>query len=167
MTAPAHLTDDQFTQCVIAAPTAESAAHLLDCAQCRKELSRFTTSVSDFSRVTLAWSESRPSVSLRGASLSRMSHPIFAHARWALAAVLVLAAGVPVLLRGNHQVAVPADVAVVAAPVPDDSQEQIAQDNKLMQSVSLAIGVGEPSPFREYGLQESRPAKPSSGSRSE
>jgi predicted anti-sigma-YlaC factor YlaD len=168
MTTSAHLTDDQFTECVIGAPNAESEAHLLTCADCRQELNRFNASVGDFSRATLAWSEAQPAVSLRAASLSQSRHPMFVHARWALAAVFLLIVGVPVVWHGNHSTTVPADTAAVSAAAPDDSDAQIAQDNQLMQSVNVAIGRA-PSPFQEYGLQESRRVRLRSGpgSRSE
>jgi predicted anti-sigma-YlaC factor YlaD len=150
-----HLTDDQFTECVIMAPSAASEAHLRDCAQCRQELVRFTTSMSDFGMAALAWSESQPQVSLRGVATPRHPHPLLVHARWAVVAALVLIIGVPVVLHGDHEAKVVPGTTAVATEVPDDSDAQIAQDNQLMRSVDVAIGMSEPSPFRQYGLQES------------
>jgi hypothetical protein len=151
-----HLTDDEFAECVIEAYSAEINAHLLSCPQCQQELSRFRLSIADFGGAAMLWSESQPRVSLRTASISQARHPLLVHARWVVAAVLLLVVGIPVVLHRDRVATVPADTAAVAASVPDDSDAQIAEDNQLMRSVTMAIGNRDPSPFQEYGLQESR-----------
>jgi hypothetical protein len=158
-----HLTDEQFMECVIDAPDAASHAHLAGCEQCREELALFSKSVSDFSLATLNWSEAQPSVSLRASARHR--RPAFVAAGWALATAVVLAVALPAVWH-RERPAAPASAAgvPVAAPVPaarepitvastEDSPAQIAEDNRMMQSVNLAIGVSEPSPIREYRLQ--------------
>jgi len=158
-----HLTDEQFMECVLAAPDASAApdaashAHLSQCVQCREELARFSESVSAFSSATLNWSEAQPYASLRASAHSRR-RPAFVAAGWALATAVVLAVGLPVVWHSEHQ---PADAtastvapATAAAPerVTQDSPAQIAADNRLMESVNLAIGDAELSPIREYNL---------------
>jgi predicted anti-sigma-YlaC factor YlaD len=167
-TSTGHLTDDQFTECVALTPSAASEAHLLECAHCRQELIGFTTSMEDFSRAAFAWSEAQPAVSLRAAARPRgAGHSRYAPAGWAVAAALVLAVGVPFVLHHDRQTNVTPGVALVDAP--DDSEAQIAEDNQLMRSVNMAIGVNDPSLMREYGLQAPRRVRlrTVSGSKSE
>jgi hypothetical protein len=161
-----HLTDDQFAECAAMEPSAASEAHLLECAQCRQELIGFTASIDEFSRAAFGWSEAQPSVSLRAAARPRASD-WYAPAGWALAAGLVLAACVPFALHRDRHPNAPAETALSDAP--DDSDAQIAEDNRLMQSVNMAIGSNDPSMLREYGLQTTRHArlKTVSGLRSE
>jgi hypothetical protein len=166
-----HLTDEQFAECVadcaIVAPSPESEAHLRECPQCREELARFSASMEDFSSAAFGWSETQPTVSLRAVTRSLVGRAWLAPAIWAVAAAVLLAAGVPMVIHHDRQPAAPADVAVVDGP--DDSDAQIAEDNQLMRSVNMAIGVNDSSAMRGYGLQTTRRTrlKPASGLRSE
>jgi hypothetical protein len=162
-----HLTDEQFAECAIVAPSPESEAHLRECPQCREELTRFSASMDDFSRAAFAWSETRPVVSLRAATRPQAGRGWLVPATWAMAAALVLAAGAPMVIHHDRQPASPANAAVVDGS--DDSDAQIAEDNQLMRSVNMAIGVNDSSALRGYGLQTGRRArlKTVSGSRSE
>src|ERR1700709_1243853 len=90
-----HLTDDQFAECAIVAPSPESEAHLRECPQCREELTRFSASMDDFSRAACAWSETQPVVSLRAETRSYAGRGWLMPATWAVAAALVLAAALP------------------------------------------------------------------------
>jgi len=166
-----HLTDGQFAECItessIVAPRPESEAHLRECAQCREELARFTESMADFSRVAFSWSEAQPAVSLRAVASPAPSRTWFIPATWAVTAAVVAAIGIPLMKHRDRQPAAPAETTL--ADVQDDSDAQIAEDNRLMRSVNMAIGVNDPSPLREYGLQPAHHArlKKVSGLRSE
>jgi predicted anti-sigma-YlaC factor YlaD len=163
-----HLTDEQFAECVaecaVVAPSPESEAHLRECSACREELARFAASMEDFGRAAFAWSETQPAVSLRAEARPSVGRAWMAPAGWAVAAAMLLAAGLPMVIHHDGQ---PAETAVVDGP--DDSDAQIAEDNQLMQSVNMAIGVNDSPELRGYGLQTGRHArlKTVSGLRSE
>jgi hypothetical protein len=126
--------------------------------------------MDDFSRAAFAWSETRPVVSLRAATRSQAGRGWLAPATWAMAAAVVLAAGVPMVIHHDRQPSAPANAAVVDGSAgSDDSEAQIAEDNQLMRSVNMAIGVNDSSALRGYGLQTGRRArlKTVSGLRSE
>jgi len=162
-----HLTDEQFAECAIVAPSPESEAHLRDCPQCCEELGRFSASMEDFSRAAFGWSETQPAVSLRAEARPQVGRAWLVPATWAVAAALVLGAGVPMVMHHDRQPTAPADTAVVDGP--DDSDAQIAEDNQLMQSVNVAIRANDSSALQGYGLQTGHRArlKTVSGLRSE
>ena len=142
-----HLTDEQFAECLTAtAPVPAIQAHLAQCDQCRTELGVFLSSMDDFSAAALDWSKSQLALNPR-AKLARPQQPMVAPLRWALAAALIAAVGVPVAMHHERVV----NVAVAEAPA-EDSPAQIAQDNNLLRSVDVALGESDPSPYREYGL---------------
>lgn len=165
-----HLTDEQFAECIAdcanVTPSPESAAHLHECAQCREELARFTVSMDDFSRAAFGWSEAQPAVSLRAVARPRTGHAWFAPAAWSMVTALLLAAGVPMMMHRDRQ---PVSTVDAVQETQDDSAAQIAEDNRLMRSVNMAIGVNDPSPLQGYGLQTAPRArlKTVSGLRSE
>jgi predicted anti-sigma-YlaC factor YlaD len=150
-----HLTDEQFTACVIeGAPPAACREHLAQCEACRREVGTFVEATGDFSAAALAWSEAQPATSLRGVAGSRTRG--HAPLGWAVAAGLAVAVSVPLW---NHEHRSPvSSAAAAAAEVPE---AEIAQDNRLLEAVDLALAAPEPSPFREYGLQ----ATPETGAR--
>ena len=149
-----HLNDDQFMECAIGAePSVEAAAHLRECEACREELARFGMSVSSFNSAAQAWGESLPAMSVRGASVGeqgyRASRRFFAVASYALAACLVVSVGFEVV---HHEQGGGSEaVSTVSAP-QEDSAAQIAQDNKLLMDVDVAIRSDDRSPVQEYGL---------------
>lgn len=153
-----HLNDDQFTECLMGAePGSEAATHLSHCEACREELARFGASVGSFNAAAMAWSESQPSVSLQGSTQGRGSRvswtnrPFAAATSWALAVCLMLVAGVSILQhRGYHDGS--ANMASVVPP-QEDSEAQIAEDNKLLMDVDLALHDRSRSPELEYGLR--------------
>ena len=146
-----HLTDDQFAECLTAAaPEPAIQSHLAQCDECRTELGVFLAAMDDFSAAALGWSKSQPVVSPRARWL-RTQQPLVAPLRWALAAALIAAVGVPVAMHRERVV----NVAVNEAPA-EDSPAQIAQDNNLLRSVDVALGESDPSPYQEYGLDAPR-----------
>jgi hypothetical protein len=152
-----HLTDEQFAECAIVALSPESEAHLRECSQCREELTRFSASMDDFSRAAFGWSETQPVVSLRAVTQRQAGRGWLVPATWAMAAAFVLAVGLPRVIHHDRQPAAPANAAVVDGS--DDSEAQIAEDNRLMRSVDMAIGVNDSSELRGYGLQTGRHAR--------
>jgi hypothetical protein len=153
-----HLTDDQFVDCAAGLEvSAEAAAHLRECAACREELAGFGVAVDSFNRAALEWSEARPVGSLHEESLRGwrwVRRPVFGMAAVALAACIMLVAGVTAVM--HRQEGRRPDVAAIAAPQPaseGDSEAQIAQDNKLLMAVDVALRDDGPSPIEEYALQ--------------
>ncbi|CAN5635111.1 hypothetical protein BH10ACI4_BH10ACI4_06740 [soil metagenome] len=156
-----HLGEDQITDCLIGSqPTAEVTAHLAHCEVCSDKLAAFGMSVASFNRASLAWSEARPTASLQAASRTYAQRPFLA-ATWAFAACTLLVIGgstvSTVLHRQNAERA--ATVASIdasnASESESDSEDQIAQDNKLLLEVDQAISTSDRSPIQEYGLATS------------
>jgi hypothetical protein len=151
-----HLSEEQFSDFAFGAePFGDAAAHLAECPQCSEELAKFVAAMTEFGVAALGWSESRSPLSMRQLALKATPRPRFVVATWALAAGFLLAAGTSIMThRENSSVPEVSSTAVAAPAVQaaDCSETEIAQDNKLMQDVNMAIGTGEPSPFRQYGL---------------
>jgi hypothetical protein len=152
-----HLSDDQFVDCAAGLEvSAEAAAHLRECAACREELAGFGVAVDSFNRVALEWSEARPVASLRERRWGwRWSgRPVFGMAAVALAACIMLVAGVTALVHREEGRRPRAAAVAVPQPVSEgDSEAQIAQDNKLLMAVDVALRDDGPSPIEEYALQ--------------
>ena len=147
----AHLTDEQFAECVTVAPSAESQFHLDECEHCRRELAAFDASLSAFGTTAMAWSEATPKVDLRAAVRSRARRTMERPLGWALATAALLLIAVPVW-KNHHAPSAGSEAAVMATP--DDSADQIAQDNRLLQSVYAELTPQDASPFKEYGMTD-------------
>jgi hypothetical protein len=146
-----HLNDDQFMDCVMGVePGVEASAHLRECAVCREELTRFGGAVDSFNTASQAWSEARPVEVRPVGSGYRVVRPFFAVASYALAACLMLGVAIEVVVH-REQDRRAATVALVSVP-EEDSAAQIAQDNKLLMDVDVAIGSDDHSLARQYGL---------------
>lgn len=146
-----HLTDEQFAECVTVAPSAESQLHLEECERCRQELEIFQSSLSAFETTAVAWSEAMPKVDLRAAAKSRARRTMGRPLGWALATAALLFIAVPVWKHHDGSSA-GTEPAVISSP--DDSAEQIAQDNRLLQSVYAELTPQDVSPFKEYGMTD-------------
>ena len=151
----AHLNDDQFAECLTAStPRPSVQAHLAQCDACRLELGLFLSSIEQFSAAALQWSKAQPSSNLQsslGGSLAPRSQ-LFAPVRWALACAAILAVAVPVALHRNQPEVYSGGAAFISDS--SDSPTQIAQDNRLLQSVDLVLGQADPSPWQEYRLDD-------------
>ncbi len=146
-----HLNDDQFMDCVMGVePGVETAAHLHECEACREELARFGMSMESFNKAALAWSEARPVEVRLGEGRFHAPRPFFAMASYALAACLMLSVGIEVMLH-HEQSGASATVASVSGP-EEDSAAQIAQDNKMLMDVDVAIRSDDRSLAQQYGL---------------
>jgi anti-sigma factor RsiW len=146
-----HLSEDQFTDCLLGTePSPETAAHLAHCAACQEELAAFDASVAGFNSASLAWSEARPVQSLLPANYSRAQKPFLNAASWALAVCTLLVVGASTVLH-RQEVERSASVAFAGAS-QEDSEAEVAQDNKLLQEVDQALHHNVSSPVQEYGL---------------
>jgi hypothetical protein len=165
-----HLNEEQFAVCALGGePDSAAAAHLSECSGCREELARFGVSVAEFSSAALDWSASRSPVSLRQRAVQRSQRARFAIASWALATGFVLAAGVSLVNHREHRGAVDMSAVGVASEGKEGTQcsdTEIAQDNKMMQDVNMAID-DEPSPFSQYGLKQVSMERPRAKSRNQ
>jgi len=151
-----HLSEEAMNDVLIGLASPESDAHLAVCAECCEQVQGFRSEMQMFNRTSLAWSEAQPMPALRlkpesTKPESRIRRIAFAPAVWALAVIVLLAAGVQGWnhRRGSHQNAVSAP-----ASTPADSEEQIAQDNQLLHSVDIALSEGDEPPIRGYHLSE-------------
>jgi hypothetical protein len=153
----AHLNDDEVADYLIGTELSRGAmAHLVGCQACEEELSRFGVAVKDFDGASIAWSNARTSNSLlartgvSGQANKLVHRPFFAAASWALATGLMVVAGVSIMHHQQGQNESP--IASVVASVPDDSEAQIEQDNRLLMAVDHATRNYDLSPIQEYGL---------------
>ena len=153
-----HLTDEQFADSFLGGVMAEEVqAHIEVCEECRQELKKFAQSLDTFSAVAMAWSEAQPTFGPRSLTIGPMkvvtsTRQLGMSAGWVLAGVMVLAVSLPAIWNREHEV-----VAVRQAkpsPFSDDSSQQIARDNDLMQSVDIALQADDPSPFNEYHMDD-------------
>jgi hypothetical protein len=168
-----HLSNEQFSEYALGMePVGDAADHLSHCDKCRQELARFSASMTAFSSAALSWSESRSPMSLRQLGLKTLPRPRYAVVSWALAAGLLFSVGVSMVTHRQHPAA--ADVGSMAVGpsvgnMADCSEAEIAQDNKLLQDVNMAIDTGEPSPFNQYRLSQTDIAhsRPHMGARSQ
>jgi hypothetical protein len=168
-----HLSDEQFSDYALGMePAGDAAAHLSVCAECTEELARFGAAMTEFSAAALGWSESRSPMSLRQLGPEASPRSRFALASWALAAGFLLAVGVSGVAHWGHRDAIDVNSAGIASPageVGDCSEAEIAQDNKLLRDVNMAIGEETPSPFSQYRLSQTDVARsrPRMGPRSQ
>ncbi len=155
---PIHLNDEQFAACLDAEPTTDLAAHLDGCEACREELRQFQMAMDDFGTAAMAWSEAQPRVSLRAQAEVGWRPSWVMGAGWAVATALVLAVAGPAIWRHESGQAAPLEQVepAVVAVQQADSEAEIAQDNRLLQSVNLAINDADPSPLQEYRLDGPR-----------
>lgn len=156
-----HLTEEQFTECLLESETpAECREHLALCEQCHEELAVIQSSVGSFNSASLAWTESRPTPSLRAAAGFTRAATMLVPAGWALAAASLLVVGLPAL----HRQPAPARAytQVASTPAAEDSDAEIAQDNHLLESVDLALAQVDRSPLSDYNLTEAGSPRPSS-----
>jgi hypothetical protein len=145
-----HLSEEAFNDVLIGLGTPESDAHLAVCSTCSNHLRQFRIDIESFNETTLAWSEARPTASLRATRRSKVRPVMYSPLGWALAAVLLIAIGIPV--RSHYLSSL--GRASVQAPAPEDTQAQIAQDNDLLRSVDVALNENEESPISAYHLSE-------------
>jgi hypothetical protein len=150
-----HLSDEALSDVLIGMGSAEAESHLAACAVCRGKVEEFRAGLDVLNAATLAWSEDRarraPRIHAPSPADSRLYWPRVAALGWSLVAVVLLALVVP-LWHPAHWFA-PIHSAAVVAP-PEDSQEQIAQDNELLKAVDAAIHPNEILPLKQVGLLE-------------
>ena len=103
-----------------------------------------------------------PSVSIRALAKDNARRTGFVTAGWALTAAVLLAVAVP---QWQHRKAMLIEDETAQIAAPQDSASQIAQDDKLMQSVYVALAPQDPSPFQEYQLTDGHQSRRASGSR--
>ena len=146
-----HPSQEALDDVLIGMGSAESAAHLARCGECRARVEQFRADVELFNVTSMAWSESRPSQALDPARRIPTRRMPFALVGSAAAAGLAI---VMALSVGHHQRQTSGDKRVNDVAVVEDSQAQIVQDNELMEAVNAAIGPQDESIMDEYGISE-------------
>jgi hypothetical protein len=154
-----HLSNDQFSELILGAPSPASELHLAECAHCRAELEKFSSSVDLFSTTSLKWSEIQPAQTPRISPRWQSARWAYAPVGWALAVAVLIAVGVPAWKYDRH----PAPPTSQSAT--EDTPAEIAQDNALLQSVNVALNTNEDSPLPEYRLSTGRQRNAQSDSR--
>ena len=152
MTRPAenHLTEEALDDILIGLGSPASHAHLEQCPECCARVDAFRFSIDSLNQASLAWVKAQP---VRTASAPAPRRPIFARpifAVWAVAALLLAAAGPSAWhLIAPRTVQAPATIGV------EDSDAQIAEDNELLRAVDAALTPDEKSVVDEYQLNDS------------
>ena len=144
-----HLSEAALNDVLIGMASPESELHLAVCEACRGRVEGFHSHLTAFNEATLAWSDARPIAAARVAARPQMHRLPLAVAGWAMAVVLLALAALPVWRRIDH---VSMGHNTTVALPSEDSQAQIAQDNKLLQAVNAAINPNEASLLHEYGI---------------
>lgn len=129
-----HLNEEQFEE-LLAGNAADAAAeaHLQECADCRNELASIGFAVGELRDLSMIWAEQR------GARI-RVPSPwlIGWHAipRWSVAVAAVLLIGIGIGMHG-HSLDESSTTAHVSRyqPAPPPSEDELAQDNQLLQSI--------------------------------
>ncbi len=146
-----HLSEEALHDVLIGLSSPASDAHLAACPACRGQVQEFRSDMQLFNQTTLAWSEAMPAAQLSATSRPAIRPAYFAPARWALAAAVLLAVGLPVWRYYRHSAPNYASVPVTQS---EDTEAQIAQDNELLRSINMALSANETSPIREYHLSD-------------
>ena len=145
-----HLTDEALNDLLIGMGSAESQSHLASCSLCRQKIEDFRAGIDILNETTLAWSENRSSRARKIVAvrpwLNRIPLPVLG---LALAAAILLTIDTPVW---RHNRVDPVHQPVPVAAETQDTDEQIAQDNELLQAVNEAINPQDASPVNEYKL---------------
>ncbi len=143
----AHLTNEELTNRLLGQDSMTIDAHLMDCADCQKELSHLKDSISLFRDTAVAWSET--------AKVTRTEQLAPRHpwrlANWALVAAVLLLVILPAWFihhRGEQS-------RQAASVSPKTLQTQIDQDNQLLSAVSSEITEGVPGPMQPLQLANS------------
>lgn len=132
-----HLTDEQFGELLMGElPDGATRAHLEACEFCRTEVEAVRGSFEDFNALSLRWSEAE--APRRVPVPSRLALRLGGRPLWGLG-VAASAAGVLVAIGmsmpfGQHAPSRPTQAAI---PVP--SNAELAQDNRLMQSIDQEL----------------------------
>jgi hypothetical protein len=147
----AHLSEEALDDVLIGLSSPESEAHLAVCNVCRGQLEDFQSRVLVFNQTSLAWSESKPAISLRPKVEAKARRQRFVPLELAMAATLLLVIGIPVWNHEHNQTS-DQPVPVAQNSTQADSEVQIAQDNDLLRSVDAALSTNDESPISEYHL---------------
>jgi hypothetical protein len=141
-----HLNDEQFSDLLAGeTPGNFAALHLEECVVCREELTSMQTAVGDLRVLSLRWAEERaPRITVP----SRWTLGWQALPGWSTAAMLLLF-GVALgthIQSPVHSAPTVSQSQTVSAP----TQDELAQDNRLLQSIDQELN------------QEVRPQVPAS-----
>jgi hypothetical protein len=147
--ASGHLTDEDFTDLLIdSSGNPGSVSHLAQCSHCQSEQRIFLSAVEDFSTTSLAWTRSKIATSPLVIKKKSFLQSLWLPVGLAFATVALLA----VVLPAWHDGHVPINPAPGVAVTSDDSASVIAQDNQLLESVSIALSTEDNIPLSEYHL---------------
>jgi hypothetical protein len=153
-----HLTHEQLCDLILAQPTPEPQEtgrldmlrdHIRTCEHCSAEFASLNTSLNTFRSTADAWATgewSRPRASqspLPARATLWGSLPL--PALWAAAAVLVVAATLPLALHHNPPATAPTPALVTAAP-PRHANNQ--SDEALLEEVNETLSSSIPSPMQ-------------------
>ena len=146
-----HLSEEALDDVLIGLGSHESHAHLAVCPECRSQVATFRGDIGLLNAASMAWSQSRIAKPLPSAPAARVLHAAFVGWAVAVAALLLMAVGI----WRHRPDSTPDQANSVQLSRPADSPDEIAQDNQLLEAVSLAISPVEASPIEEYKIMES------------
>jgi predicted anti-sigma-YlaC factor YlaD len=143
----AHLTNEELTDRLLGDPSMTIEAHLLECADCRKELSHLKESIGLFRGAAQEWSENAAMVRRLSQREVKWTMP-----RWAIAVVAML---LLVVLPGLYLRKYRPGRAKVSPVTTVTTQTQIDEDNQLLSEVNSEISEGVPAPMQPLQLSYS------------
>jgi hypothetical protein len=131
-----HLTDEQFAELLAGAKSdAWAQVHLENCADCRDELHGVGSAVGDLSVASLRWAERR-ALRIERPSEWRLNWNALPGWGATMAGFLVLGVALGAHIENREQAAVVRQPAhAVAAP----SEDELAQDNRLLRSINSEL----------------------------
>jgi hypothetical protein len=147
-----HLSEEALNDVLIGLGSAESERHMAECAECRLKARQFKSDVALFNQASIAWSEAQPPG--RNKTVARMAPAFPMPVGFLGVFALVILAVAVVIPVWQHEHSQHGNQENTAAIVNQDSQVQIAQDNRLMEAVNAALSPQDESPVVEYGLLE-------------
>ena len=131
-----HLTDEQFAELLGGATSDASAqVHLESCAACREELHVVGSALTDLNVASLRWAERR-ALRIERPSQWRLNWSALPGWGAAMASVLVLGVALGAHIENREQTAV---VRPAAHAVEAPSEDELAQDNRLLRSIDSEL----------------------------
>jgi len=153
MNSTIHLTQQQFCDLLIAAPSETSPElerlreHVLRCPKCAEEVAPLRQPLENFRSSVTAWAGHNAADRLWKTPATR-SHMFGSFSGWMLAAaVLILLAILPVLAH-HHDSPSTANNAKISAPDSSNASSTSAGDEALLEAVDQTVSSSIPAPMQ-------------------
>lgn len=134
-----HLTDEQFASLMAGDRSdANARLHIDNCDICSRELASVGLSVDDLNRISMRWAEER-AVRIQTPSAWALSWKVLPGWSATAAAVLIFGVALGAHVQNNNRAAVNVPQADTQQTMASPTTDELAQDNRLMQSINAEI----------------------------